>query len=247
MKIAVAMAGLVTVLALSSVAEAHFELQQPADALKTNASGDPNGGSQKSSPCGRGTDPSGVVKKVKAGGKLHLKLSEAVPHGGHYRVAVSANKADFVDPKTVVVDGDCKSATIEPAPTGVIVADGLFPHAPGEVESGKVWETDITMPAETCANCTLQVIQFMTPHSPGCFYYHCANIQIVDEDVPEEPTPTPPSGAEPSSSDGSTTPTQSAGGCNTSGSTTPSVAVLGLAALALVRSRRRRRSASSSV
>src|SRR5689334_596259 len=73
-------------------AEAHFKLEQPADALMTNATGDPNGGNQKTAPCGTGAMASGIVTKVKAGSKLHIKLTETVAHGGHYRVALSNNK-----------------------------------------------------------------------------------------------------------------------------------------------------------
>lgn len=166
------------VLFSSSTARAHFKLEKPVDALKTDESGNPTGGDQKTSPCGTGATPSGLATKVRAGSKLHIKIVETVAHGGHYRIALSPNRKDFVDPKVVVTAGSCVSAAVESSPSGPVLADGLFEHRQGI--NDKVWETDVTLPNTTCADCTLQVIEFMTPHPPSCFYYHCANLQIVD-------------------------------------------------------------------
>ena len=60
-----------------------------------------------------------------------------------------------------------------------VIADGLFTHDQGDFGNGRVWETDITIPNKTCEACTLQILEFMTPHSIGCFYHHCANLKIV--------------------------------------------------------------------
>jgi MYXO-CTERM domain-containing protein len=246
-------------------AQAHFKLTQPADALKTDETGDPMGGSQKSSPCGSGTATK-VATQVKAGSKLHVKLTETIPHGGHYRIALSPNKADFVDPKAVVTGGNCVSAPIS-QPSGVILADGLFVHADEDFGSGKVWETDVTIPDKTCPNCILQIIEFMTPHSPGCFYYHCANIQVLDANATIEgdgvvpitdPSTSSSSSGETSSSSGETSssgtsgasstsggqkaPESSSSGCNvTTSSTAPSYITMGIAGVVVLASLRRRR------
>lgn len=242
--------------------EAHFKLTAPVDALKTDETGDPLAGSQKSSPCGSGT-ASKLATQVKAGAKLHVKLTETIAHGGHYRIALSSKKTDFVDPRAVVTGGNCVSAPITDPPAGVILADGLFQHAEEDFGSGKEWETDVTIPNQTCDNCILQVIEFMTPHSPGCFYYHCANIQVVDANatiegdgvVPFDPsTPASSSSGETSSSGGETSsprgasstggqkaPEPSSSGCNVAGETAPSYVTMGLVGVLGLASLRRRR------
>jgi hypothetical protein len=69
------------------------------------------------------------------------------------------------------------------------------------------YETELTMPAEPCEFCTIQMIQVMTenPASPS-LYYSCADIKLVTpvgvppppspEDPPEEEAP-PPLGVPP--------------------------------------------------
>lgn len=168
--------GLVAALLVSLPAEAHFKLDQPADWIVTNASGDP----QKDGPCGStAAAQTNVVTKVVAGSKLHIKITETIRHGGHYRVALAADRTKLVDPMTVVQNNNCVSATIQQTPVLPVLADGLFPHADGPNSPAPVWETDVTVPETPCPSCTLQVMQFMTPHAPGCWYYHCANVEIV--------------------------------------------------------------------
>ena len=82
------------VLFASASAQAHFKLQEPADWLVTNATGDPQGstGTQKINPCGAGT-PSGLITQVRAGSTLHIKLTETVPHGGSSRMTAARGTA----------------------------------------------------------------------------------------------------------------------------------------------------------
>jgi uncharacterized protein (TIGR03382 family) len=55
----------------------------------------------------------------------------------------------------------------------------------------------VTLPADkTCTNCTLQVLEFMSNHGlnmpGGCYYHHCATINIVAPDggtPPEDGVP----------------------------------------------------------
>ena len=164
---------------LSAPAQAHFNLQQPVDWLATSSTGDP----QKTKPCGDTGPRSFKGTRVRAGSTLHIKLTETIEHGGHYRVALSPNRSAFVDPVPVVQNNDCKSAPIQSPPVAPVLADGLFQHTQGQFGSDKVWETDITLPSTPCPSCTLQVLEFMTPHAPSCFYYHCADLEIVDADA----------------------------------------------------------------
>lgn len=174
---------LATALAATS-ADAHFKLEQPADWLVTDSLGDPMGatGTQKTNPCGDGTR-SMMVTKVVAGSTLHVKLTETVAHGGHYRVAFVPKLApvsnDIPEPKvTLDGSGQCMTADVESPVVAPVIADNLFPHTQAAAVAGKVWETDVQIPNQL-GDGTLQIIEFMAPHAPQCFYHHCAQLQVV--------------------------------------------------------------------
>jgi MYXO-CTERM domain-containing protein len=164
-------------------AEAHFKLEQPADRLQTDADGEPLGaaGTQKTNPCGDGT-ASGIVTTVQAGSTLHIKLTETIAHGGHYRVALVPKlnlvTTDIPEPAVTLKAGQCDTAAIESPAVAPVLADNLFPHTQAQAVAGKVWETDVTLPNQT-GDATLQIIEFMAPHAPQCFYHHCAELKIV--------------------------------------------------------------------
>src|SRR4030095_637998 len=163
---------------LSSAADAHFVLVQPAASLMQNRLGDP----QKVAPCGgvsanpgRGTPanpgvPSGAVTELKGGTNFHLLIQETVFHPGHYRVALARTAAELPPtradrpPDPVVTTRDSErgpwsvSAEIQNPPVAPVLADGLFAHT--ERPAGLV-EADVPIPNITCRNCVLQVIQFM--------------------------------------------------------------------------------------
>ncbi len=170
-------------------ATAHFKLNEPVDILVTNALGDPakggvaGAGSQKTRPCGSG-DASGMVTKVAAGSTLHVKVTETVGHGGHYRVSIvnkfPAAAADFTDP---AVTGVCQSATIMATPVLPVLADGIFAHTQAQATVPKVYETDVKLPAGMTGPATLQILEFMTPHAAPCFYYHCAQLELLGPDA----------------------------------------------------------------
>ena len=168
-------------------ASAHFKITSPdggiQEWIQTNGAGDP----QKQSPCGdsSGTQ-TGFVKTVVAGSKLKLNWSETVPHGGHYRISIAPNRAQLVDPVPVITSNNCVSLAIQNPPVLPIVADGVHVHAQTGTPNIP-YETEITIPDTLGAN-TLQMIQFMRPHAPSCFYYHCVNLNIVaplDAGVPD--------------------------------------------------------------
>jgi hypothetical protein len=77
-----------------------------------------------------------------------------------------------------VITGTCQSAAISNPPQYPVLADGLF--AVKTDDGQRMFSQKVKLPAGmTCDNCTLQVMQFMTPHPTPCLYYHCANIKIV--------------------------------------------------------------------
>ena len=166
----------------AGAADAHFHLDQPTDWLVTDALGDPDGGTQKMNPCGAG-QASGAVTKVLMGSTLHIKVTETVAHGGHYRAAyiskLNPTTTDLPEP-TVTYDssGACQSAKIENPVVAPVIADNLFPHTQAQAVAGTVYQTDVTLP-NTPGTGTLQVIEFMAPHAAPCFYHHCAVLQLV--------------------------------------------------------------------
>ncbi len=178
---------------LSSVADAHFVLVEPASWIMQNNLGDP----QKIAPCGgtsanaaRGTAanpgvPTNAVTKVQGGSTIHLKVQETVFHPGHYRVALARTMA-ALPPDPVVTTRDSErgpwsvSAVIQNPPVAPVLADGLFAHTDRPTA---MFEADIALPNIDCPNCMLQVIQFMAEHGKNAdgdySYHHCAVLQIT--------------------------------------------------------------------
>lgn len=157
-------------------AAAHIKLSSPTNVMVTDVYGSPN----KAEPCGGAGTPSNVVTTVTAGTQLTVRWTEPIYHPGHFRLALAANSADFVTPTPVVETNDCKSAPIQSSPTAPVLVDGLYPaHSSTETTH----EYTITVPSTPCANCTLQLMQFMSSHAPPCFYYQCAALKIVAPDA----------------------------------------------------------------
>lgn len=170
-----------------SVAAAHFILVEPTPTLQQNQLGDP----QKLGPCG-GTSanpgtPSGAVTEVRGGETLHIKIRETVYHPGHYRIALARTPQGLpADPETVTRDTPrgpwSVSAKIEAQPRPPVLVDGLFQHTERPAQ-GAFWETDVRIPNIDCADCTLQVIQWMAEHGynkdGGYTYHHCAALKIT--------------------------------------------------------------------
>jgi len=131
--------GVIVAASLSTGADAHFVLIQPAASLIQNRLGDP----QKIGPCGgvsanpgRGTPanpgvPSGAVTNVKGGTDLPLLVQESIYHPGHYRVALARTMAQLPkDPEVTVVQTAngprSQSAVIQNPPVAPVLLDGIF-------------------------------------------------------------------------------------------------------------------------
>jgi hypothetical protein len=162
-------------------AVAHFVLQTPASWAEQDGQGNP----QKTAPCGQADPqiaavPTGAVTPVGAGQAITIVIDEATYHPGHYRVALSTTGPTGLppDPPTTV-PGTCMGLEIEDPPVYPVLADGMLPHT--DPLSGPQ-SFQITLPGDiTCANCTLQVLEFMQADVGGsgnCFYHHCATLSI---------------------------------------------------------------------
>lgn len=188
--------GVVVAASLSTVAQAHFVLVQPAASMVQNRLGDP----QKIGPCGgvsanpgRGTPanpgvPSGAITNVKGGTDLPLLVTESIFHPGHYRVALARTMAQLPkDPEVTVAQTEqgprSKSAVIQNPVAPPVLLDGIFAHTERPT-APQTFDTMIPIPNITCPNCVLQVIEFMAEHpgvavDGGHSYHHCAILNIT--------------------------------------------------------------------
>lgn len=177
-----ALVGLVT----AHAALAHFYLEAPPNAFSQDALlGDP----QKAPPCGNvnGTAATNIVTTYEAGQTITIRLRETITHPGHYRVALGVTGPQSLPAEPPVTAGTtaCGSTTIQNPPVFPVLADGMLLHT--SAFSGPQ-SFQVTLPANvTCTNCTLQVFQFMSQHGlnvpGGCFYHHCATINVVAPDA----------------------------------------------------------------
>lgn len=155
----------------------HIKLSAPPSTLVQ----DTTGGPQKTAPCGGNGTATNAVTTVEAGQPLEVRWTETIGHPGHFRIGIARSPSDFVTPTAVVMNNDCKSAPIESSPQYPTLVDGLLAHtnSPSNVQRSAT----VTVPMMSCENCTLQLLQFMSNHTPGCFYFQCATLRIVMPDA----------------------------------------------------------------
>lgn len=163
----------VLALVLAAPALAHIKLTLPSSWQVTDAYGGPN----KTGPCGEAGTPTGLVTEVVAGSQLTVSWTEPIAHPGHFRISIAPDPTQFVTPIPVLTGSgtNCSSAPIQSPAVYPTLVDGLFPHT----TSMAPYTTTVTVPMMSCANCTLQLMQFMSSHPPPCFYYQCAKLRIV--------------------------------------------------------------------
>ena len=234
----------------ASPAYAHFYLTEPANWTAQNPTGDP----EKMAPCGNEGLPAptdnGTIQEYKSGSVVDISINETVPHPGHYRVSLAADRASLPpDPAADVVstgpgNKECTSLAINPNPTLPLLADGLLVKATGTTGPRSM---QVTLPAGmTCDHCVLQVVEFMSNHPASCFYHHCANIKIsINGPVGGGSIDAGPVGggggdAGVNGGDAGVNGGGSGGGCSVAGKDVTGVALLALT-IGLVLSRRRRR------
>jgi Lytic polysaccharide mono-oxygenase, cellulose-degrading len=206
-------------------AEAHIRLLEPASWAVEDAQGNP----QKAGPCGgTGVQETGAVTTFRAGQVITVAWQETVPHPGHFRISLARDRADLIDPVVQTANGDgvsgnSISADIMSPVAYPVLADNLFPR--DSVPAPQPFSTTVTLPDETCENCTLQVIQFMAQHGPGYFYHHCANVNIVaaDAEIPADDGATGAAGSANAGSAGAAG-SASAGSAGSAGSANASAA-----------------------
>lgn len=146
----------------------------------------PRSAQLKQGPCGGGSDESRgeVVHTFRPGQTITVTWDEYVDHPGHYRISFDPDgQDDFVDPASFDdVSGNA-----------AVLIDGI-----PDREGGGSYTQEVTLPAEPCARCTLQVVQVMTDKPPygdgNDLYYQCVDLvlspdaEVSDAEVSEATT-----------------------------------------------------------
>lgn len=201
-------------------AAAHIRMDQPV-ARNVWAAG-PFQDPIKQGPCGSGandprtTDPE-KINTFAPGETITVSWNETIDHPGFYRISIDMDgQDDFVTPTS--------AADIQDPPVLPILMDGIPDEASG------TYSVEVTLPNETCDNCTLQLIQFMDEDEAES-YFVCADLVIegpVNGDGDGDGTGgAPDTTTETTEGAGGTIPTTGSGGQLSSGGSTSSGGAVG--------------------
>jgi hypothetical protein len=182
---AVAVGALLT----TSSAFAHIDLlDPPARAHGTAANGDTNidvNTNQKVGPCGQVTDgrtPDRVTTYA-PGQTITVRVAEETNHDSYIRVALDLDgDDDFVERAPVAPATTIPPETQDVAQAAEEALDSehlLRVYRESNTTNGFVHEIEVTLPNETCDNCTLQVIQLMFD-TTQVYYFQCADLVIAE-------------------------------------------------------------------
>ena len=234
-------------LAWASPAAAHLDMTDPPPRLGGRA-----GRTQlKNGPCGQSTNArTDNVTVYEPGATITVRWDEYINHPSYYRISFDVDGDDDfpirADMDSVIRTGDDPAAA---NPVGDVVLMYVT-----ETPGTSSYAVDVTLPDVECENCTLQVIQFMYDKlgdgRDNEYYFQCADIALRAAGTTPDAGSSSGSdagaggggdaGVGPGADAGSTT--TSSGGCTIARGGPRRVGFgLGLCALALLRSRRRRR------
>jgi len=148
----------------AAVADAHIRLMSPTARFVQDDNG------LKTAPCGSGT-ATGTVTKLTPGQALTVTWKESVSHAGHYRIALSANQSDFVEPTDLTIPN--------PLPSWDLV-DGIQ-----DKTGTQTYSQSVQVPNKECPACVLQLIQVMSTGTDGTntgpfsgVYHACADVSV---------------------------------------------------------------------
>jgi len=157
-------ATLLPCLVTASLAEAHIQLMSPTARYIQDDNG------LKAAPCGSGTK-TGTITPLVPGQTLTVTWKESVSHAGHFRIALSANQSDFVEPTSLAIPTTLPSWDL---------ADGIQ-----DKTGNQTYDQTVQIPNVECPACVLQVIQVMSTGTDGTntgpfsgVYHACADLNI---------------------------------------------------------------------
>jgi MYXO-CTERM domain-containing protein len=171
----------------ASSAFAHIDLLDPPARAHGTAAGamdDDANTNQKLAPCGQAVNGrTDRVTTYAPGETITVRVAEETNHVSYIRVAIDLDgDDDFVLRQPVAPATQFPPETQEVAQAAEETLDTehlLSVFREFNTTNGVVLEIPVTLPNETCDNCTLQVIQLM--YDTGQIYYHqCADIVIAE-------------------------------------------------------------------
>jgi hypothetical protein len=171
-------------IALSAArAQAHIDLLEPeARAHGTAARGDTDidaNSNLKQAPCGQvTTGRTQRVARYTAGQTMTVRVREENAHVSYLRVSLDLDGEDFPLRSGPVVGPETQE--VAAAAEAALGGEGLLAvYREDNDTPGFVHEIDVTLPEQTCTNCTLQVIQYMYDDPSAPYYFQCADLVIV--------------------------------------------------------------------
>jgi hypothetical protein len=166
----------------NSVSVAHIDLLSPAP----RAGGRP-GSNLDSPPCGQRSTARVAehVSSFRPGQTITVSWDAYVQHPSYFRLAFDLEGDDsFSERSSAPADPDRDDPTELLPGEGELILDYVVDHA-GELEHV---EHPVTLPRAACANCTLQLTQFIyNVPVADAVYYQC--VDVVLEGDPVEPAP----------------------------------------------------------
>ncbi len=167
----------------AATAFAHVDLLSPPARLNGQASDQ-----LKKGPCGQNANmrTADKVTTFTPGQKVDIKIKEYVQHTGYFAVAFDPD-GDNNFPFPIANMDDVNEDTDNPKTTFPLSATVLGLRTDKEKDcygenAANECTISVTIPNVNCANCTLQVIQFMYDKlgdgNDNEYYYQCADIKI---------------------------------------------------------------------
>ena len=174
-----------TVLLQAATAEAHVSLVDPPPRLD----GEAGGNQLKSRPCGQNANArTTTVTEYTGGETITITFNEYIDHPSYYRIALDIDGDDdfpYRPEMNTSQDGDDPTSSDAPVSDISQMLDvyilGYFLNDEGGFGQEHMYSAMVTLPNIDCANCTLQLIQFMY-NDDQPYYYQCADITITASD-----------------------------------------------------------------
>jgi hypothetical protein len=168
---------------------AHIDLiDPPARAHGTAAAGDTSvdqNTNQKAGPCGQVANGRNAerVTTYAPGQTITVVVNEETNHDSYIRVAIDLDGDDdfqLREPVAPATSFPPETADVALAAEESLDSEQLLSvYRESNTMNGFLHEIEVTLPNETCDNCTLQVIQLMY-NSPQIYYFQCADIVISE-------------------------------------------------------------------
>jgi hypothetical protein len=169
----------------ASSALAHIDLLEPeARAHGTAASGDTDvddNSNLKNGPCGQlTTGRTDRVARYAPGETVRIRLREENAHVSYLRVALDLDGNEF-PLRAQFPGGPETQAEAEAAEAALGTEWLLLVYREDNDTPGFVHELEVTLPEQSCDNCTLQVLQYMYDDPSAPYYFQCADLVIADD------------------------------------------------------------------